>query len=143
MKFTSEDLLKSMGLQVGDRVKATFETPVRMGEKVHNEDWIVNVVSNVWCNIGIEHDDVIQPITKLIDLDFEILPRPKKVGDLKCKEINCRTCPIRIICLEDRHISNSLYFNLELYNNDQCINFDQEIYNLLKARLDKEVQDNE
>ena len=135
MKFTSEDLMKAMGLAVGDRIKVktydnfeevfeTYEVMQKAGD---------TYLQSIDCGF-------IDSFAYLIDQDFEILPRPKRVGDLKCEELDCRNCPIRVICLEDRHISNSLYFNLELYNNDQCINFDQEIYDILKKRLDKEVK---
>ena len=130
MKFTSEDLMKAMGLSVGDRVKTNygiFELFIDNDRLLH---WKVIESNLPFKKLSFEY---------IYNIDFEILPRPKRVGELMCKEMNCNTCPIRIICLEDRHISNSLCFNLELYKKDQRTNFDQEIYDLLKARLDKEV----
>ena len=120
-----------MGLQVGDRVE--------IGKAIYKVDYDVDSKDYYFKSLEIGRDD--ENLYCVIDLklEYEILPRPKRVGDMLCKEINCRNCPIRVICLEDKHISNSLYFNLELYNNDQCINFDQEIYDLLKERLNKEV----
>ena len=58
----------------------------------------------------------------------------KIVGNLKCTEINCEKCPLR--ALSCRFISGkSLYEILDLTEADT----DQEIYDLMKNRLDKEV----
>lgn len=134
MKFTSQDLMKAMGLSVGDKVKVTFKD-----DTIEEYEIIKHDNGNV-----ILHDDFYgydDHIGHLLDQEIEILPRPKRVGDLKCKEQECRTCPIRFICQEDRPINNTLYFNLELYKKDQSIHYDQEIHDLLKARLDKEVKE--
>lgn len=133
MKFTSEDLMKAMGLSVGDRVKVTFKD-----DTIEEYEIIKYDNGNI-----ILHDDFHgydDHIGYLLDHEIEILPRPKRVGDLKCGETNCKSCPIRIICSEERSVTNSLYFNLELYKKDQRVNYDQEIHDLLKARLDKEVE---
>lgn len=76
-------------------------------------------------------------LTDLVDQDFEILPRPKRVGDLKCCEEcgYCEKCPIIAIC--NGKWETTLYQILEYWKESD--NFDQEIYDLLKARLDKEV----
>ena len=65
MKFTSEDLMKAMGLQVGDRIK------------FYNEVLTIVEIPN---NIGIENDTGLYNIDILLNKDFEILPRPKKLG---------------------------------------------------------------
>ena len=58
----------------------------------------------------------------------------KKVGDLNCDEISCAKCPLR--ALSCRFVSGkSLYEILDLTEADT----DQEIYDLMKNRLDKEV----
>lgn len=141
MKFTSEDLMKAMGLNVGDRVKIKFEVSNTIEER------IVNIVSDNNWDICLEHDGVVVPITVLLNKDFEILPKPKRVGDLKCWEIGGSiNCPLRFIC--DCSVSNnsiSTKDNLILYQilklkSDNSYQ-DQEIYNLLKARLDKEVEE--
>ena len=77
-------------------------------------------------------------------LDFEILPRPKRVGELKCGELECQECPLRTIRCDKDDIDIkdcSLYYILESVL--VGAEFDQEIYDLLKARLDKEVEENE
>ena len=58
----------------------------------------------------------------------------KKVGNLKCTEISCEKCPLRTLsCISAPGIT--LYEMLDLTEADT----DKEIYNLMKCRLDKEV----
>ena len=131
MKFTSEDLMKAMGLAVGDRIKVSNS----ILEIVEDCGYIMCVL------IGYENS--INRLEHLIDINYEILPRPKRVGDLKCGEqdkITCIDCPIKSICsLCDLGCRNTLYEFLEDYKNHHKESFDQEIYDLLKTRLDKEV----
>lgn len=136
MKFTSEDLIKAMGLQVGDRVKVKGR---------------IYVIDNLYALICMddkskeaEFDTLNITILVRDEINFEILSRPKRVGDLICDiQIKCNKCPLKILCNSD-YIDimyvDTLYNILELFKKNE--NFDQEIYNLLKARLDKEVFDN-
>ena len=133
MKFTSEDLMNAMGLQVGDRVKVS-------GDFGH----IFDVVKEER-GIILQHLEqrYYSDLVNIIDQDIEILPRPKRVGDLKCKENkDCRTCPLCWICFikidEKNEMQTTLYEMLESFAVK-----DQEIYDLLKARLDKEVLKND
>lgn len=133
MKFTSEDLMKAMGLKVGDRVeveqgtiKATFEVC---------KDFTLLRLDNTLT--GYELRDI-------LDLDYKILPAPKRVGDLKCgymgeNRVEC-PCPLKSIC--ETILFNSpmkLYDILEKFKGNK--NFDQEVYYLLKDRLDKKVEE--
>ena len=72
MKFTSEDLMKAMGLQVGDKIKIdlgyTFEI-VQNGKIISLE------------SLG---EGYYTDLEFLVDTEFEILPRPKRIGELKC-----------------------------------------------------------
>jgi hypothetical protein len=135
MKFTSEDLMKAMSLQVGDRVKvydgeieAIFEIkPNLLLFRQDNED--------------IKNSNHIYALYDILNLDYEILPRPKRVGELKCDYYkDCDDCPLRILfCDRQTDDEDTLYDILNRWNNEY-VNFDQEIYDLLKARLDKEVE---
>lgn len=125
MKFSSEDLMKAMGLSVGDKVKCNNKTYTII--KLHNS-YFLDANQSCWISIA-----------QLIDEDVEILPRPKRVGELKCGEYgkqNCGSCPIRAICVSDEYNDDTLYKKLELSHKFAK---DQEIHDLLKARLDKEV----
>ena len=129
MKFTSEDLMKAMRLQVGDRIKCAI-----------NEYTIVKINDEVFY----EREGNVYSMVNLVNRDFEILPRPKRVGDLKCDDIphsDCIICPIKILCLDYGDANKQLFYEiLEDYKSKSGEHFDQEIYDLLKARLDKEVE---
>ena len=122
MKFTSEDLMKAMGLQVGDTIILNGKTHTFKTDKSGKL-----LYKNV--------------LKMLIDVDFDILPRLKRVGDLKCDDFECTDCPLQYICcLCDWSFktNNNLFNILELFNCN-----DQEIHDLLKARLDKELKEYE
>lgn len=126
MKFTSEDLMKAMGLQVGDRIRVNNKTYTIAKSEECQGAWIGYENENGWHNLDylINGDD------------YEILPRLKRFGELKCEEIDCKKCPLRTIrCLGN--YNENLFGRLEYFKTTS--DFDQEIYNLLKARLDKEV----
>lgn len=60
------------------------------------------------------------------------------IGDLMCKDIKCENCPLYgIDCFNGDAYSN-LYINLE-YHYEQFK--DKEIYDFLKKRLDKEIDE--
>ena len=130
MKFTSEDLMKAMGLNVGDKFEVQYAS--------HTETFTVHRNSYGSIIIRKIDDNSEACMGYLLEKDYEILPIPKKVGDLKCREYgkqNCNDCPIRTICVDDC-TDDTLYNKLELAHK---YGKDQEIYDLLKARLDKEV----
>lgn len=130
MKFTSEDLIKAMGLSVGDKVKVTFKD-----DTIEEYEIIKYDNGNI-----ILHDDFHgydDHIGYLLDQEIEILPRPKRVGDLKCGT-DCQKCPLRAINCKGT-TDKTLFFLLSMWKNDEDF-FDQEIHDLLKARLDKEVE---
>lgn len=126
MKFTSKDLMSAMGLAVGDKIK------------FYNE--VFTIIENIPNYIGIENDTALYNIDILLNKDFEILPKPKRVGDLKCEEFECLECPLRCICPwdEEQYEKETLYEVLKFL---QVVKSDQEIHDLLKARLDKEVKE--
>jgi hypothetical protein len=130
MKFTSEDLIKAMGLSVGDKVKVTFKD-----DTIEEYEIIKYDNGNI-----ILHDDFHgydDHIGYLIDQEIEILPRPKRVGDTLCKQ-DCSGCPlIALQCFGDETKNKPLY---EVLQQTLPNYLDQEIHDLLKARLDKEVE---
>ena len=128
-RFTSEDLMKAMGLQIGDRIKVTFKD-----DTIEEYEIIKYDNGNI-----ILHDDFHgydDHVGYLLDNEIEILPRSKRVGDTLCKQ-DCAGCPlIALQCFDDETINKPLYevldYALPSYQ-------DQEIHDLIKARLDKEV----
>lgn len=106
MKFTSEMLMKAMGLQVGDRVKVDcFIYKVVIKDENINER-----------NIALENEDgtFFLYIKRFVDQDYEILPKPKRVGDLKCNG-KCPLCPCIYVCNDKVNATDkTLYEVLEL-----------------------------
>lgn len=131
MKFTSEDLMKAMGLKVGDRVRCNeLVGTVFEVIKMDNGSIALDGLQAEWHSIH-----------ELIDKDIEIIPRPKRIGDLKCKDFKvCNKCPFKAFRILDACIGNedqTLYEKLEFFD----IKFDQEIYDILEARLNKEIEE--
>lgn len=125
--FTSKDLMESMKLQVGDRVKVVRDD---RAYEIVNEKNTIQIK-----RIG---EGYLVDLSYLVGLDIEILPRPKRIGNLKCNELACLNCPLCWICFikinEKNEMQTTLYEMLESFAVK-----DQEIYDLLKTRLDKEV----
>ena len=133
MKFTSEDLMKAMGLQVGDRIKisvANNEFIYEIRLNAENKPYLLNEQNLINCG----------DVHSLIDLDIEILPRPKRVGDMKCKDFECAKCHLRCLphCNQMSNAKKTLFNILNDWNKYDT--FDQEIHDLIKARLDKVVK---
>lgn len=146
MKFTQEDLLNALKLKVGDKIIAHeiiyeickddkcgyYLNPVR-GNTV-NETYIFRF----HFPLALDH---------LIDTEFEIV-KEKHIGDLTCDEIRdadkCELCPLR--CLDcctspNSNVRESLYENLKaIVLSDEAFK-DEDLYNFLKPRLDKKVED--
>lgn len=142
MKFTSEDLMKAMGLSIGDRVKVKFDVCTPYYQDTAN--CICEIIKNIQGHIMIRNENhQAMFIHNLVDMDFEILPRPKRVGEFKCKDFECAKCHLRCLphCNQSDSAKKTLFNILNGWN--EYDTFDQEIYDLLKARLDKEVQDND
>ena len=130
--YTSEMLMHSMGLSVGDRIK------------INNKDNTYIIELNEYDEpIYIEEYTKIKfPIADLLNKNVEILPTSKKVGDLKCEEIGGSiNCPLRFIC--DCSVSTknnlTLYQILKLKSDNSYQ--DKEIHDLLKNRLNKEISE--
>lgn len=127
MRFTNKDLANAMGLKIGDRIIVKREN-----DKPINYELKSNY--SLFDNMGYYH-----LLDGIIDEDYEILPRKKKVGELICREIeDCSICPLRGICdtVDNRY---TLFDILEDTKVKRCN--DKEIYDILKSRLDKEVED--
>lgn len=132
MKFTSENLLKSMGLQVGDEVEIIFPA--------HTETYTVCKDSS-GCIILHEIDcDLEEDLGYLLDQEYKILLRQKRIGDTLCKDCECAECHLRCLphCNPLDNAKETLFNILDGWNKYDT--FDQEIHDLLKARLYEEVE---
>ena len=143
-RFTSEDLMKAMGLQVGDRIKVKFD--ICSPYYQDTVDCICEIIKNIKGSIMvINSNNQTMFIHNLVDMDYEILPRPKRVGDIMCGELLCKHCPLKMLAgCEEMQGDNTLYECLEecktIFIDSEI--YDDEIYNIIKARLDKEVTEN-
>ena len=137
MKFTNKDLMKSTGLTIGDKVKFVFEEKIFIGKVGFYDDYLSIIMED-------EYNEI-KALFHLIfiinnESEFEILPKPKRVGDLKCKE-DCDNCPLKVVCAIGIYNDDWSYY--DILEDSKIKSRDQEIYDLLKARLDKEVKENE
>lgn len=119
MKFTREDLAKLLGIKIGDKIR---NSKGEVADVI--EDYILDF--HPW-RIG---------LYILIDEDFEIVQPKKKLGEKLCKSTLCDNCPLyRISCMYRYYMK--LYDVLDnWYEKFQ----DKELYDILKARLDKEEE---
>lgn len=125
MKFTSEQLIEAMGLREEDVILCQDKEYIIKENKLISKD--------ERDGIGLE---IILGIDYLLDKDFEIIRQVRRIGDLICKDTDCKVCPLH--CMDCKgNFSNSLYYNLdEIFKGIE----DSELYNILKARLDKEFE---
>lgn len=121
MILTKKDLAQIMGLKPGDKIK--------VWDNIFTLNNEYSFISN--------NDYPISP-SLFIDEEFEIVQPKKKIGDLICKDVDCDTCPLRALHC-DVVYSDTLYKILERHFAEMGIK-DDEIYNILKERLDKEVE---
>lgn len=139
MKFTSEMLMEAMGLAVGDRVKAPNGVIYEVVSEVVDSANVIGLI-----NKG-KYEDNYFPLKMLVcDEDFEILPKPKRVGDTNGDNYeNCINCPLRLFDYCGNYCDGNLSLYEVLEQSTKYVKrkglFDQEIYDLLKNRLDKEV----
>jgi hypothetical protein len=91
-------------------------------------------------NGGSVNEGIDNVIEYLNDFPFTVTLTPHRVGNLKCKSQNCNTCPVRSICaIKGVNPELTFYENLEEYKIYEAKLFDQDLYDLIKVRLDKEV----
>lgn len=125
MKFTSKQLIEAMGLREEDVILCQDKEYIIKENKLISKD--------EQDGIGLE---IILGIDYLLDKDFEIIKKVRRIGELICKDIICRDCPLWIITCANKN-NKSLYDNLEYIFKGSD---DKELYDLLKSRLDKEIE---
>lgn len=137
MRKTHKDLLDWLGLKVGDVIRFN-DSPNKW--IVANEEYIAldpKVDRYIYGNGAKLVDEL--PTESLIEMEFNILPKPERVGDLECSG-NCKNCPLMSVCSWDSDYQGKKIYEVLDYELT-TIHDDQEIYDLLKARLDKEVKE--
>ena len=135
MKFTTSDLVKHLGFEVGDEVALISGYKYELKETKDEEGYIL-----------VDADGFTMSVADLIDLEFEHYKRKKKVGEKKCCEFaNCNTCPLS--CLNCDAIDSfergswPLYKILnETFYSCDIGNSEDPIYKAFRSKLDKEVE---
>ena len=119
MKFTSKQLAGTLGVKIGDKIKVS--------DMVYEvtRDYVLKDDENYYWGLFL-----------LIDEEYEIVKPKKKVGDTICREICCYNCPLKMLDCPDNN-NRTLFEKLEMVHEEYN---DKEIYDILKARLDKEVE---
>ena len=144
MKKTNNELLQFFGLKVGDKIKVEgFINPFVILEESGTQ-YFEEIGYKGYKGICTSWD-IIDFIHKLLGNEYEIIPPKKKLGEMKCGEINCYECPLRAVdCDID---SSTLYEALENYKkylnsfNSSLKPFEKTFIDALKAELDKDVEE--
>ena len=137
MKKTNEEILDFFGLKVGDEIKVDSYYYPFIIVKENSKIFVINCSS---------HYEVVTLIRILLNNEYEIVKPKKKVGEMKCGEINCYECPLRAIDCNTIS-SRTLYESLEKYlNNFNSFNsslkpFEKALIDALKKELEKEVEE--
>lgn len=124
MVFTSTELMESMGLKIGDRIK------LKDGEaEIYYSDYGIRYRydSGWWYELS-----------TLVGKDYEIVEDEKRYGDLKCKDVSCSKCPLRAFNCKPKE-DETLY---EIYKKIEFCN-DRQIRNIIKKRLDLITYEND
>ena len=105
-----------------------------------------NLIGCLFDERGEDYESIVEWLLReaLINPETIIkLPKePKKIGNLKCGDVkDCEDCPFKVIdCGEADDLKIHTYTLFDILNNWYEKYKDQEIYKILKARLDKEVE---
>lgn len=121
-RLTSKDLAQAMGLKPGDKIK------LNNGE-----------IAKVTEDYELDFYPLKTSLSVIIDEEFEISPRKKKIGELTCEEISCEKCPMEAIYCGTFRLKKDVLYDVLSEWFKECN--DKEIYDILKARLDMEVEE--
>ena len=105
---------------------------------------IAKVITNERGKLVLELDgniifSQIQTLTFLLDVEYEIVPKPTKLGEMKCREKDCQECPLRMIdCLLNKAGEVTLYEMLDDVCKYRDISKESNIYKAFKEMLDSE-----
>lgn len=143
MKKSNKEILDSLGLKVGDRVKilnCDFCDYFVIKKGKDGFEYAESVHSYRPCNTW-----YLQTLASiLLEYEYEIVKPKKKLGDMKCGEMSCNECPfISFDCSEWRLNSTNVVKNIPKATLYEVLEGFMTIYNFEKIReeLDKEVEE--
>ncbi len=141
MKKTNKEILDFFGLKVGDKVRVDgyyypFVIFVKDGEIFAKRE---NCLSS-W-----DYYDVGTLTDVLLNCEYEIIKHKKKIGEMKCSEMACKDCPLRIIdCdINSRTLNEALEIYIEDLNsfNSSLKPFEKALIDAIKVELDRDVKE--
>ena len=138
--FTSQDLMKAMGLQVGDII-GIFRLSSCQDEKYEICQQNNDVIYAKSVKYGGE-----MPLYTIINdyTQYKILPKPKRVGENICNG-NCPVCPCIFVCNEEVNAVNKTLYEVLDEGIKTFVNLNgslqSQVYNAIKENLDKEVEE--
>ena len=129
MKKTNVELLEFFGLKVGDKVRVEDDKSVYniLKEDEVCEEYDKYKHINCWSTTSFG--------SYLINRNYEVIKPKKKLGEMKCIEINCYECPFHTIC-EDGVLGKTLSEIFETHEK-RMLELREKL-NAIKAELDKE-----
>ena len=140
MKFTEKDLLKAMGLKVGDLVRVTAK-----------ECWSGNKILQVTkeCELKDVHRNVLWNINLLIceDNDYEVIKQTGTYGNARCSwnGIECKNCPLRMFDCRtvkpNQKKLKDIWKELKQFVVESGFEEDEEIIRIIEQRLDQYIVD--
>ena len=134
MKKTNVELLEFFGLKIGDKVKIKGFT--KSFVIVEENGKIFAKREN--CLYSWDYTSV------LLNCEYEIV-KPKKIGEMKCSEMACKDCPLRIIdCdINSRTLNEALEIYIEDLNsfNSSLKPFEKALIDAIKVELDRDVKE--
>ena len=136
MKKTNKDFLEFLGLKVGDKIKIEdeqnreYEIISKTGSIFSLKRRESNPFETVFTYISLDY---------LLDKEYKIVEKPKKLGEMKCGEKRCDSCPLRMLdCLINKVGDITLYEMLDEVCEYRKIDKENNLYKVFKEMLDSD-----
>lgn len=136
MKKTTKEYLEFLGLKVGDKIKIKDE-PNREYEIVSEtgNDFSLRRRDSHLFGVAITYIS----LDYLLDKEYEIVSKPTKLGDFKCGEKRCDSCPLRMLdCLIEKGGDITLYEMLDETCKVKEVKKESKLYKVFKEMLDSD-----
>ena len=128
--------MNDMKLEIGSKIKVRINNKIRICCICENTSGDI-----YFSELNQSEPEIRYALTHLVDCTYDVI-KVKRYGDLKCEEIKCcYKCPLRALC-------GSVFGGFTLYENfDDLLRnahedniYDDEIFSIIKKRLDEEVE---
>lgn len=134
-KEYNELLANFFGLKEGDHVKIK-------DEKYKWRDFIVikkeTGQQKLYLKVGNSLLELTADLDYLLDIEYEIVQKPQKVGETLCDEQGCEKCPLRLLDCFLNKGESTLYEMLDEVCECRNISKESNIYKAFKEMLDSD-----